>query len=116
MKMLSLASYFTQNKVSTRNPRHSLSTDIKFRRFKLFYVITILLNLGTFISVHNLHDFSTHDSLALYHFIIVTLFSLQIGFGDVPAHYQGCSCEQVLQKMNDLLYSIVLGYTSILAR
>ena len=28
MKMLSLASHFTQNKVSTRNPRHSLSIKI----------------------------------------------------------------------------------------
>ena len=32
--LYSLASHFTQNKVSTRNPRHSLSIDIKFRRFK----------------------------------------------------------------------------------
>ena len=30
-KMLSIASYFTQNKVCTRNPRHSLSIDIKFQ-------------------------------------------------------------------------------------
>ena len=80
MKMLSLASHFTQNKVSTRNPRHSVSMDIKFRRF---YVITTLLNLSTFVSVHDLHDFSTHDSLPLYCFIIVTSFSLQIEFGDV---------------------------------
>ena len=29
MKMLSLASHLAQNKVSTRNPRHSLSIDIK---------------------------------------------------------------------------------------
>ena len=29
--MLSIASYFTQNKVCTRNPRHSLSIDIKFQ-------------------------------------------------------------------------------------
>ena len=32
--MLSFASHFTQNKVSTRNPRHSESLDIKFWRFK----------------------------------------------------------------------------------
>ena len=83
MKMLSLASHFTQNKVSTRNPRHSVSMDIKFRRFKTLYVITTLLNLSTFVSVHDLHDFGTHDSLALYCFIIVTSYSLQIEFGDV---------------------------------
>ena len=32
--MFSLASHFTQNEVSTRNPRHSLSIDIEFQRFK----------------------------------------------------------------------------------
>ena len=83
MKMLSLASHFTQNKVSTRNPRHSLNIDIKFQRLKPLYVTITLLNLGTFVNVHNLHDFSTHDNLALYRYI-VTSFSLQIGFGDVP--------------------------------
>ena len=49
--MLSLASHFTQNKVSTRNPRHGLSIDIKrsqsFGDLKPLYVTTTLLNLGT---------------------------------------------------------------------
>ena len=33
-EMLSLASHLTQIKVSTRNPRHSLSVDIKLWKFK----------------------------------------------------------------------------------
>ena len=37
----------TTQKVPTRNPRHSLSIDIKFQRFKTLYVTTTLLNLGT---------------------------------------------------------------------
>ena len=49
--MLSLASHFTQNKVSTRNPKHNLSIYIKrslgFGDLKPLYVTTTLLNLGT---------------------------------------------------------------------
>ena len=40
--MLSFAKHFTQNKVSTRNPRHSGSTDIKLWKFK-----TLLCNHHT---------------------------------------------------------------------
>ena len=54
--MLSFSSHFTQNKVSTRNPRHSGSIDIKDHyklwRFKPHFVTTTLLNLGTSLDIN----------------------------------------------------------------